>query len=185
MYVWKKTISCSFTVVFAIIFNGLPYQPENSGLCDDATKLCGSLEAQTSCGQCIKQHPDCAWCRDPPENSGLCDDATKLCGSLEAQTSCGQCIKQHPDCAWCRDPVTLFYGRPWMREMSADHGATRSTPCSWYIFQHSTEQNRCKVRSAFKTETCNPSYVYSPATEIRIGPHVSFPWNICYFYVCF
>ncbi|KAK6033320.1 EGF-like domain protein [Ostertagia ostertagi] len=70
----------------------------------------------------------------------LCDDATQLCGSLEAQTSCGQCIKQHPECAWCRDP-------------------------------HSTEQKRCQVRSAFKTETCNPSYVYSPVTEIRIGPH--------------
>ncbi|PIO63687.1 EGF-like domain protein, partial [Teladorsagia circumcincta] len=70
----------------------------------------------------------------------LCDDATQLCGSLEAQTSCGQCIKQHPECAWCRDP-------------------------------HSTEQKRCQVRSAFKTETCNPTYVYSPVTEIRIGPH--------------
>lgn len=40
-------------------------------------------------------------------------------------------------------------------------------------FQHATEQNRCQLRSAFKPETCNPSYVYSPATEIRIGPHVS------------
>ncbi|XGW33442.1 hypothetical protein V3C99_017676 [Haemonchus contortus] len=70
----------------------------------------------------------------------LCDDATQLCGSLEAQSSCSQCIKQHPDCAWCRDP-------------------------------HSTEQNRCQVRSAFKPDTCNPSYVYSPTTEIRIGPH--------------
>ncbi|WKY16196.1 hypothetical protein Q1695_001129 [Nippostrongylus brasiliensis] len=70
----------------------------------------------------------------------ICDDATQKCASLEAQTSCGQCIKQHPECAWCRDP-------------------------------HTTEQNRCQVRSAFKAETCNPSYVYSPATEIRIGPH--------------
>ncbi|VDO20631.1 unnamed protein product [Haemonchus placei] len=75
------------------------------------------------------------------KSRGLCDDATQLCGSLEAQSSCSQCIKQHPDCAWCRDP-------------------------------HSTEQNRCQVRSAFKPDTCNPSYVYSPTTEIRIGPHV-------------
>ncbi|ETN69054.1 EGF-like domain protein [Necator americanus] len=71
---------------------------------------------------------------------GECQDLTAICGSLEAQASCGQCIKQHPDCAWCRDP-------------------------------HTTHQNRCQVRSAFKAETCNPTYVYSPATEVRIGPH--------------
>ncbi|KHJ99912.1 hypothetical protein OESDEN_00097 [Oesophagostomum dentatum] len=71
---------------------------------------------------------------------GLCQDATAVCGSPDAQASCGQCIKQHPDCAWCRDP-------------------------------HTTLMNRCQVRSAFKAETCNPTYVYSPATEVRIGPH--------------
>ncbi|KAL6722625.1 hypothetical protein Aduo_017734 [Ancylostoma duodenale] len=71
---------------------------------------------------------------------GVCQNLAALCGAPEAQTSCGQCIKQHPDCAWCRDP-------------------------------HTTHQNRCQLRSAFKAETCNPTYVYSPATEVRIGPH--------------
>ncbi|KAE9414228.1 hypothetical protein Angca_007712, partial [Angiostrongylus cantonensis] len=70
----------------------------------------------------------------------LCDDSSALCESMEAQASCSQCIKQHPDCAWCRDP-------------------------------HTTEQKRCQIRSAFTPETCNPSYLYSPTTEIRIGPH--------------
>ncbi|RCN25845.1 hypothetical protein ANCCAN_28440 [Ancylostoma caninum] len=71
---------------------------------------------------------------------GASQNLAALCGAPEAQTSCGQCIKQHPDCAWCRDP-------------------------------HTTHQNRCQLRSAFKAETCNPTYVYSPATEVRIGPH--------------
>ncbi|EYB99669.1 hypothetical protein Y032_0121g994 [Ancylostoma ceylanicum] len=71
---------------------------------------------------------------------GGCQNPAALCGSPEAQASCGQCIKQHPDCAWCRDP-------------------------------HTTHQNRCQLRSAFKADTCNPTYVYSPATEVRIGPH--------------
>ncbi|KJH42192.1 EGF-like domain protein [Dictyocaulus viviparus] len=68
------------------------------------------------------------------------DESASLCGSVEAQAGCSQCIKQHPDCAWCRDP-------------------------------HTTQPERCQVKSAFKPDTCNPTYVYSPATEIRVGPH--------------
>ncbi|CAB3399663.1 unnamed protein product [Caenorhabditis bovis] len=34
-------------------------------LASDAQTLCGSPEAQLSCGQCIKAHADCGWCIDP------------------------------------------------------------------------------------------------------------------------
>uniref|UniRef100_A0A1I7T5L3 PSI_integrin domain-containing protein n=1 Tax=Caenorhabditis tropicalis TaxID=1561998 RepID=A0A1I7T5L3_9PELO len=30
-----------------------------------AKELCGSSDAQQSCGQCIKAHTECAWCIDP------------------------------------------------------------------------------------------------------------------------
>ncbi|KRY10444.1 putative integrin beta-like protein [Trichinella patagoniensis] len=32
-------------------------------------QLCKTTSAQISCGQCIKQHPDCAWCADPNYDS--------------------------------------------------------------------------------------------------------------------
>ncbi|CAD6189109.1 unnamed protein product [Caenorhabditis auriculariae] len=32
---------------------------------DDTAFLCSQADAQLSCGQCIKKHPDCAWCTDP------------------------------------------------------------------------------------------------------------------------
>uniref|UniRef100_A0A914VAK2 Integrin beta subunit VWA domain-containing protein n=1 Tax=Plectus sambesii TaxID=2011161 RepID=A0A914VAK2_9BILA len=31
----------------------------------DIAALCRSAEGTKSCGQCIKQHPECAWCTDP------------------------------------------------------------------------------------------------------------------------
>uniref|UniRef100_A0A0N5BVI4 INB domain-containing protein n=1 Tax=Strongyloides papillosus TaxID=174720 RepID=A0A0N5BVI4_STREA len=35
------------------------------GITDEEIGKCTTEEAQQSCGNCIKQHPDCAWCLDP------------------------------------------------------------------------------------------------------------------------
>ncbi|PIC15052.1 hypothetical protein B9Z55_022175 [Caenorhabditis nigoni] len=37
-----------------------------SSLSDETPdQLCNNLDAQQSCGQCIKAHAECAWCIDP------------------------------------------------------------------------------------------------------------------------
>lgn len=35
------------------------------GVTEEDVSKCTSDEAQQSCGNCIKQHPECAWCLDP------------------------------------------------------------------------------------------------------------------------
>ncbi|CAJ0914820.1 unnamed protein product, partial [Mesorhabditis belari] len=48
-------------------------------LAEDIEAKCRSAEGASSCGQCIKQHPDCGWCRDPHSKlSSRCQLKSKL-----------------------------------------------------------------------------------------------------------
>uniref|UniRef100_F1L453 Integrin beta-like protein n=1 Tax=Ascaris suum TaxID=6253 RepID=F1L453_ASCSU len=52
----------------------------------DIQKLCRSAEASKSCGQCIKQHTECAWCLDPHSTSAFrCDYVKAFEGKCNAK----------------------------------------------------------------------------------------------------
>ncbi|CAI4221727.1 unnamed protein product [Auanema sp. JU1783] len=75
-------------------------------------------------------------------STAIAENITALCLSPDAQLSCGTCIQQNPLCAWCRDP-----------HMDGSH-------------------NRCQPKTSFLNDkTCNPDYVYSPETEMKIAHH--------------
>uniref|UniRef100_A0A0N4ZE01 INB domain-containing protein n=1 Tax=Parastrongyloides trichosuri TaxID=131310 RepID=A0A0N4ZE01_PARTI len=58
------------------------------GTTEEDISKCKSDEAQQSCGDCIKQHPECAWCLDPRFPN------TKRCNHKDLFEE-GECAKTH------------------------------------------------------------------------------------------
>ncbi|KHJ40628.1 EGF-like domain protein [Trichuris suis] len=90
-------------------------------------ELCQTASAQSSCGQCIKQHPDCAWCSDP--NADL-PSRCELYSSLEKK--CEASFVEHPV-----SKVEFL--------QNADVGASRQDPYSGAIVRTQLQPQQVQI----------------------------------------